>query len=264
MSEHQTIELTDTKAQSVEQQPHEITDEEIRAETHKHTLTNDKVMIRTAIVVFVLLCLSWSSQWAAFIMPYWRGDQYHIGGLFQICGNRDFTYNATTSRIYPTIKTEWNCKSFEEYVDKFQTLFPDHNSDWYVQAGSAKKLIVVSRWFEAITTAMDMVFGVTTIWAVVYPHMDPKKQRTNMIFAIIGICLTPSFAVIDSFIQNSYWASIGVGIYNTDIQTFLYASGDISWIASAVDFALQLGFLIWGIRRQYVKHLNGDTTIAII
>ncbi|KAJ3074911.1 hypothetical protein HDU98_009880 [Podochytrium sp. JEL0797] len=255
MSEHQAIELTDTKAQSVEQQPHQITDEEIRAAKHKHTLTNDKVMIRTAIVVFVLLCLSWSAQWAAFIMrechishavsvdvdptthfnhptAYWRGDQFHVGGLFQICGDRDFTYNATTSRIYPTIHTDWNCVSFEAYVDKFQTLFPDHNSDWYVQAGSAKK--------------------------------DPKQQKKNMIFALIGICLTPSFAVIDSFIQNSYWASIGVGIFNTDIQTFLYASGDISWVSSAVDFALQVGFLIWGIRRQYVKHLNGDTTIAIV
>ncbi|KAI9329192.1 hypothetical protein BDR26DRAFT_1011877 [Obelidium mucronatum] len=138
------------------------------------------------------------------------------------------------------------------------TLFPDHSSDWYVQAGSAKKLIVVSRWFECLTTSFDMVFGTTTIWAVVYPHVDRKIQKTNMMIALIGVLLTPSFCLIDSFVQNSYWASIGVGIYEKDVQKFLYASGDISWISTFIDFCLQIGFLIWGTRKQYLLAQGGD------
>ncbi|KAJ3120188.1 hypothetical protein HK100_012903 [Physocladia obscura] len=207
----------------------------------KHNLTQDKSMRRIGLL------------------------NYHVGGLFVICGDRDFTFNNATNRIYPSIKTNWTCQPFTDYVDNFQQLFaaqPD--SDWYVQAGAAKKMIVVSRWFEALTTSMDMVFGVTTIWAVVYPHVDFAQQKKNMIFALVGIILTPSFAVVDSFIQNSYWASIGVGIFNTNVQTFLYASGDISWISSAIDFALQAGFLIWGVRRHYLRHQAGDTSIAIV
>ncbi|KAJ3075557.1 hypothetical protein HDU99_001509, partial [Rhizoclosmatium hyalinum] len=187
-----------------------------------------------------------------------RGDDYHIGGLFQICGDRDFIYNPNTTDIIPGPPYAWKCEPFDEYVTRFQSIFPRQDMEWYVQAGSARKLIVVSRWFEALTTALDMVFGATTIWAIIYPNVDPKQQRLNMVYALIGICLTPTFAVVDSFIQNSYWADIGVGIFNKNIQTFLYASGDISWISSAIDFALQIGFLIYGIRRQYVLAAQGD------
>ncbi|KAJ3283973.1 hypothetical protein HDU79_008616 [Rhizoclosmatium sp. JEL0117] len=224
----------------------------------KHQLSKDPILIRWSIIIFFLLCCSWSAQWAAFALPYWRGDDYHIGGLFQICGDRDFIYNPNTTNIVPGPPYPWKCEPFDDYVTRFQSIFPRQDMEWYVQAGSARKLIVVSRWFEALTTAMDMVFGATTIWAVIYPNVDPKQQRRNMVYALIGICLTPTFAVVDSFIQNSYWADIGVGIFNQNIQTFLYASGDISWISSAVDFALQIGFLIYGIRRQYVLAAQGD------
>ncbi|KAJ3120415.1 hypothetical protein HK100_012806 [Physocladia obscura] len=287
--------ITDTvkiETAAVTEDSYEVNAAEVALDTtgkaKKHNLTQDKSMRRigslffffksvclcvrasahfsiAAVIIFLLLICSWTAQWVAFAIPYWRGDQYHVGGLFEICGDRDFIFNNVTNRIYPTIKTNWTCQPFADYVDNFQQLFaaqPD--SDWYIQSGAAKKMIVVSRWFEALTTSMDMIFGVTTIWAVVYPHVDFAQQKKNMIFALIGIILTPSFAVIDSFIQNSYWASIGVGIFNTNVQTFLYASGDISWISSAIDFALQAGFLIWGVRRHYLRHQAGDTSIAIV
>ncbi|KAJ3021004.1 UNVERIFIED_CONTAM: hypothetical protein HDU68_009870 [Siphonaria sp. JEL0065] len=224
----------------------------------KHQLTKDKMLIRWAIIIFVLLCCSWAAQWTSIVIPYWRGDEYHVGGLFQICGNTKFTFDPVTKQIHPNRPHEWRCEKFEDYVDDFRTIFPDQNSEWYIQAGSAKKLIVVSRWFEALTTSFDMVFGATTIWAVIYPAVDPKQQKKNMIYALIGIILTPSFAVVDSFIQNSYWDSIGVGLFNKNIQTFLYAAGDIAWISSALDFGLQLGFLVFGIRRQYALARQGD------
>ncbi|KAJ3026738.1 UNVERIFIED_CONTAM: hypothetical protein HDU68_005164 [Siphonaria sp. JEL0065] len=242
----------------------------------KHQLTKDKYLIRacelllsvddtlyqqiynSAIIIFVLLMCSWGAQWASIILPYWRGDKYHTGGLFQICGNTDFRFDNETTNIYPGETYAWRCDSFEDYVDRFQSIFPDKNSDWYVQAGAAKKLIIVSRWFESLTTSFDMVFGVTTIWAVVYPAVDKTVRKQNMRFALIGVLLTPSFAIIDTFVQNSYWEAIGVGTFNTDIQTFFYASGDIAWISTFMDFCLQLGFLIIGVRRQYVLAQQGD------
>ncbi|KAJ3140931.1 hypothetical protein HK100_008113 [Physocladia obscura] len=171
-------------------------------------------------------------RWSALAV---RGDKYHTGGLFQICGDRYFTYNNVTSKINPTIVTDWHCDSFNDYVDRFLELFVDYpDGDWAIQARAAKTMIVVSRVFEATTTVMDMIFGATTIWAVIYPNVDSRQQRKNMVYAIVGIILTPTFCLVDGFIQNSYWGSIGVGIYNTDIQSFLYISGDISWISTKI------------------------------
>ncbi|KAJ3117179.1 hypothetical protein HK100_000884 [Physocladia obscura] len=173
-------------------------------------------------------------------------DKYHTGGLFQICGDRYFTYNNVTSKINPTIVTDWHCDPFNDYVDRFLELFVNYpDSDWAIQARAAKTMIVVSRVFEATTTVMDMIFGATTIWAVIYPNVDSRQQRKNMVYAIVGIILTPTFCLVDGFIQNSYWGSIGVGIYNTDIQSFLYISGVavafvliISWTTHWVGYAL--------------------------
>ncbi|ORY41832.1 hypothetical protein BCR33DRAFT_767233 [Rhizoclosmatium globosum] len=86
-------------------------------------------------------------------------------------------------------------------------------------------MIVVSRWFEVTSTSLDMIFGVTTIWAIVYPHIDRKKQIRNMQFALVGILLTPTFTLLDSFIQNTYWAMIGVGYFEKrGIQNFFLVS----------------------------------------
>ncbi|KAI9329193.1 hypothetical protein BDR26DRAFT_31645 [Obelidium mucronatum] len=222
---------------------------------NKHALTKDKVLIRWAIIIFVFLCFSWAAQWASIILPYWRGDQYHVGGLFQICGNTKFSYDGNT--IQPDRPHEWRCEKFEDYVDDFQSIFPK-DTEWYIQAGSAKKLIVVSRWFESLTTSFDMVFGTMAIWAVIYPHYDPKIQKRNMITAVIGCMLPPAFALVDGFVQNSYWEEIGVGMFNDDIQTFFYASGDIAWISTSVDVVLQISFLAYGVRRQHRLAQQGD------
>ncbi|KAJ3065017.1 hypothetical protein HDU99_004297 [Rhizoclosmatium hyalinum] len=224
-----------------------------------HVLINDKVLIRSAIVVAMLLCISWSFQWASIILPAWRGDQYHTGGLFQICGNTDFKFNATTSDIYPGEIYPWKCEPFDDYVDRFSSIFPNKNGDWYVQAQSSKRMIVVSRWFEITSTSMDMIFGITTIWAVVYPNTNRKKQEKNMQFALIGVLLTPAFTLVDTFIQNSYWEAIGVGHFEKGgIQSFLYTAGNMNWASTAMDFFLQIGFLGWGIRKQYRLFLEGN------
>ncbi|ORY21575.1 hypothetical protein BCR33DRAFT_861946 [Rhizoclosmatium globosum] len=217
-----------------------------------HYRTNDKKLIVGTIIMMFLLCLSWSAQWASFALPYWRGDKYHTGGLFQVCGNTEFRYDPATTDIYPDTTHEWRCEPFEQYVDRFQQLFKDYpTGDWYVQAGSAKKMIVVSRWFEALTTSMDMFFGVTTAYVVVYPHSDPDKQTKNLKLALIGVLLTPVWTICDQFIQMAYWNSIGVGIFNHEVQTYLYASGDISWISSVIDLILQVSCLAFGVRRAW-------------
>ncbi|KAJ3140930.1 hypothetical protein HK100_008112 [Physocladia obscura] len=215
--------------------------------TSGHNLTRDKGLL-----------------WSEFQMPSPEplsstGDEYHVAGLFQVCGDRDFTYNNVTDRIFPTIHHNWTCQSFDDYVSNFQLLFVNFpDSDWAIQAASARKLIYVSRVFEALTTTMDMIFGVTTIWTVIYPNVNKKQQIRNMKFALVGVILTPVFCIADTFIQNSYWAAIGVGLYNTGIQTFLYASGDISWISSACDFVFQAGFLVYGVRKQHLLARSGD------
>ncbi|KAI9329194.1 hypothetical protein BDR26DRAFT_31648 [Obelidium mucronatum] len=104
-----------------------------------------------------------------------------------------------------------------------------------------------------------MVFGTMAIWAVVFTHTLTRKfRKRNMIGAVVGCMLPPAFALVDSFIQNSYWDAIGVGFFNDDIQTFLYASGDIAWVSTSIDFALQIGFLVYGVRRQYILAQQGD------
>ncbi|ORY21562.1 hypothetical protein BCR33DRAFT_797710 [Rhizoclosmatium globosum] len=224
-----------------------------------HYLTKDKRLIVGVVIMMVLLCCSWSAQWASIILPYWRGDQYHTGGLFQICGDTEFGYDPVAMDIYPDTKHEWRCEPFEQYVDRFQQLFKDYKNgpgDWYVQAGSAKKMIVVSRWFEALTTSMDMFFGVTTAYVVVYPHSDPAKQTLNMKFALIGVLLTPVWTIADQFIQMSYWGAIGVGYFNHEVQKYLYASGDIAWISSVIDLILQVACLGYGVKRAWRAKLE--------
>ncbi|KAJ3073206.1 hypothetical protein HDU99_002012 [Rhizoclosmatium hyalinum] len=249
-----------------EKQPE--TPEEVIVEPPKkgHQFIKDKLLIRVAILFVFLLCVSWSVQWASVIIPAWRGDEYHRGGLFEICGNCDLQLNKTTLELYPGPLYDWKCEPFDVYVDRFAKIYDGVdtgklNAQW--QALNAKKMIIVSRWFEITSTSLDMIFGITTIWAVVYPHVDRNQQIKNMQFAIVGILLTPTFTLMDSFIQNTYWAMIGVGVFEKGgIQNFLYASGDMNWASSFTDFVLQLTFLIWGVRRQYILAMQGDEIAA--
>ncbi|KAJ3061581.1 hypothetical protein HDU99_005513, partial [Rhizoclosmatium hyalinum] len=42
------------------------------------------------------------------------------------------------------------------------------------------------------------------------------------------------------------------------VNSYLYISGDMNWISSFSDFILQLGFLAWGVRRQYQLAQGGN------
>ncbi|KAJ3297030.1 hypothetical protein HDU79_004873 [Rhizoclosmatium sp. JEL0117] len=254
--EQQPIELK--KYEETVEQPEQV---DGKKKKNQHQLINDKLIQRAAIGVFLLLCVSWSFQWASIIIPAWRGDRYHTGGLFEICGNTDFQLDNKTLALVPGPSYPWKCEPFNDYVDRFAKIYDGVNTgqlNAQYQALNAKKMIVVSRWFEIISTSLDMIFGVTTIWAVVYPHVEREKQKMNMKFAIIGVLLTPTFTIIDSFIQNSYWGFIGVGVFEHSVNSYLYISGDMNWISSFSDFILQLGFLAWGVRRQYQLAQGGN------
>ncbi|KAJ3027256.1 UNVERIFIED_CONTAM: hypothetical protein HDU68_004171 [Siphonaria sp. JEL0065] len=217
----------------------------------QYYVVTDKKLRTSAIAVAVLLVISWGLQWSGYILPYWRGDEYHSGGLFQVCGTADFTYNPATQLIEPTFHHPWRCESLADYISSFKAIFVNHTeSDWYKEIDGASKMIVISRWFEAGAIVMNMAFGATTLWTVVYPNTNEEVQRKHMYMAIWGILLGPMFCIVDSVLQFGYWQKLGVGFFNHNINTFFFYSGDVLWVTTMFDVILELRFLDWGLRRE--------------
>ncbi|KAJ3016566.1 UNVERIFIED_CONTAM: hypothetical protein HDU68_012153 [Siphonaria sp. JEL0065] len=212
-------------------------------------LLNDKPLIRAGIACFVVMMLSWALQWVAYALPYWRGDIYHHGGFFEICGDRDFDFNFATGLFESGRPTNWTCTSVEEYADKIGKLFIN-DTVRYNEVMHAKNLIGVSKILEALSTIVDMFFGLTTIWAITFPHQQSKNQLSSIYFCIFGVALAPVLCIIDMVFQFHYWEVLGIGSFNYDQQTGMYFSGDVSVVATAVDLIIQLWFMNYGIKRE--------------
>ncbi|KAJ3140932.1 hypothetical protein HK100_008114 [Physocladia obscura] len=176
-----------------------------------HFWVTDRVIIRTGILA--------------------KGDVYHTAGFFQVCGNCDFVYVPETDLIKPGRRYNWTCEPVEEWADRFKAVFENYTeTTWYQEAGPAKTLVVASRWLEGISTALDMIFGITSIWMVMYPERNERKNRRNFFFAVAGIMLAPALTIIDSQLSKTW---------------------DALYIATALDLVLQISFLNWGIRRNF-------------
>ncbi|KAJ3308833.1 hypothetical protein HDU76_003801 [Blyttiomyces sp. JEL0837] len=232
-----------------------------------HTMTKDKKIRFWAVVVLIILVISWGSQWAAFALPYWRSDKYHNGGLFQICGNYDWVdidvkaYGGAGDLIAQD-RGYYKCQTIHEYMDTFLNFTcsfngpeeQDFRRKWCLGDGRfAEQRIGISRWFEATSTSMSMFFGITTLWLIVFPNKDPKICSNNGVFALIGIFLTPWLCVIDFFISVNFWDEIGVGFYDKDPHNFLAVAGQTLIGCTFVDLVVQLSFLRWGIYRHNWK-----------
>ncbi|KAI9329159.1 hypothetical protein BDR26DRAFT_872788 [Obelidium mucronatum] len=62
-------------------------------------------------------------------------------------------------------------------------------------------MIYISRWVEALSTVVDMAFGFTSMWAVVYPSTNENVQRRNVYISIFGILLAPFLCIVDFLFQ---------------------------------------------------------------
>ncbi|KAJ1545498.1 hypothetical protein HK405_007889 [Cladochytrium tenue] len=228
-------------------------------------LVGDKLIRKWSIIVLCGLLLSWTAQWVAYGLPYWRGDDYHHGGFFQVCGTTDLYFNASAKNgageIYPNLTSVHpeTCIPTKQYCDDFYNMLLDgvaqYNGDlnkvsiWLSQAEQAFPRILSSRAFEALGTLFSMIFGTTTIMMVILPTTSPRVNNINGVIALIGIFLTPWFALIDLFISINTWDYIGVGYFDTNGVTFLYVGGQLAIATSIFDFLVQFAFLWWGARR---------------
>ncbi|KAI8619693.1 hypothetical protein BC830DRAFT_1103004 [Chytriomyces sp. MP71] len=228
-------------------------------------LTRDRAVIKMGIVVFCILFCSWTGQWVAFALPNWRGDKYHNGGLFQICGTQDLMYIPSNRTIAPNPNATYpyRCQDIHGYVDTFKSwvcLPGQEDNEFCKRADGARDQLMVSRWFEALTTTFDVVFGVTTITFMLWPDRDPKKSLRNGWIALIGIIATPWFCLVDLFLQNSYWDFIGVGYFNQDARTFLHGASQATIATSTIDLFVQFVFLQWAVNRHGWKFIG--TTVG--
>ncbi|KAI8622630.1 hypothetical protein BC830DRAFT_1162717 [Chytriomyces sp. MP71] len=234
-------------------------------------LTRDRAVIKMGIVVFCILFCSWSAQWAAFALPYWRGDKYHTGGLFQICGTQDLKYVPSNHSLVadpsPNATYPYRCQGVSEYVATFKTwvcLPGNEDNDFCQRADAASGQIHVSRWFEALTTVLDMIFGLTTIGFMIWPDRNPKASLRNGWIALAGIIATPWFCLVDLFLQNSYWDFIGVGFFDQDARNFLHGASQATIATSCLDFAVQFAFLQWAVHRHGWKFVGKGNQVESV
>ncbi|KAJ3221029.1 hypothetical protein HDU81_010933 [Chytriomyces hyalinus] len=218
-------------------------------------LTRNKTIIKAGLIVLMILLCSWTAQFVAFALPNWRGDRYHNGGLFQVCGTADLVYVPSNRSLVanPNTTRPYSCQPIGEYVDTFKTwvCLPGlQDNEFCTQADHALHQLYISRWFQALTTILDMGFGFTTIAFMFWPDREPKKSMRNGWIALIGIILAPWFCLIDLFLQNSYWDMIGVGYFDRDARNFLHGASQASIITSSLDLIVQFGFLQWAVNRH--------------
>ncbi|KAJ3326733.1 hypothetical protein HDU76_012689, partial [Blyttiomyces sp. JEL0837] len=236
------------------------------------SMTKDPEIRKWALIVLIILVISWTAQWTGFSLPYWRSDKYHSGGLFQVCGNYDWNFDPLAKNgagmPIPVDRGYYKCQTVHDYVHDFLDLTCSYKLEnvsrgsdhWCDEAKYAEGSIAVSRWFEATSTTMSMIFGTTTLWLVVFPDKDPKIASRNGVFALIGIFLTPWLCVIDFFISINYWDTIAVGYFERDGNNFLAAAAQLLVACTFVDLVVQYSFLRWGVLRHAWK--VPGTTIA--
>ncbi|KAJ1552413.1 hypothetical protein HK405_011419 [Cladochytrium tenue] len=237
-------------------------------------LVGDKLIRIWSIITLCGLLVSWTAQWVAYVLPFWRGDSYHHGGFFQVCGTVDFYFNASANEGLGQLSLNLShphpevCVPTQQYCDGFYDMLldgialagerPAKYEGWLEEAAGAFPRILASRAFEALGTAFSMIFGTTTLMMVVLPTTSPRINNINGVIALIGIILTPWFAAIDLFISVSTWDWIGVGLYS-DSHNVLAAGGQLAIGTSIFDFLVQFSFLLWGSRR--LKNLYPDIFI---
>ncbi|KAJ3072366.1 hypothetical protein HDU99_002207 [Rhizoclosmatium hyalinum] len=217
--------------------------------------TDRKLKTVAAIVAFILI-VSWTAQWVAFALPYWKGDEYHTAGLFQACGNTDLVYDPKSTQLQPGPLYSWKCEPIDDYADRFianleKFQMYDAAKRYLDEAKQGKPLITVSRYLEASSTAADMYFGLFSLYLIVYPKMDDRINARNWYLAVFGVSLAPALCIIDSVLTFDNFKKLGVGLFNFDQQTSFYFSGDAIWVCTAIDIFLQYFFLYWAAKYQY-------------
>ncbi|KAI9339101.1 hypothetical protein BDR26DRAFT_862632, partial [Obelidium mucronatum] len=230
--------------------------------------TKDRAVLRWGTIVGLWLFFSWIGQWAMFALPYWRADQYHTAGLFQVCGTADFQFNPkysdTAGAGNLTIKSKHphSCQSVEEYTASFLEMVapdpknPQPSDRWYANAKDALPHIQASRWLEAIGTLFDMCFGVGTLLLIMRPAADERVEARNAAITVAGIVIMPWFPVFDILISFSYWDQLGVGYFqslqyesSSSLSNYTIMGPIVSLFTSWSDFVVQLWFLGWGLKR---------------
>ncbi|KAJ3015399.1 UNVERIFIED_CONTAM: hypothetical protein HDU68_012754 [Siphonaria sp. JEL0065] len=125
-------------------------------------LTKDRKIVFVGLAVLAILLCSWTAQWIAFAMPYWRGDQYQTAGLFQICGTNDYVYKNVTRpnaesitdvELAPGPTHPFQCQTIAEYIEGFKkaVCVEPYRERSYCQdssKGEVLEQILVSRYFE--------------------------------------------------------------------------------------------------------------------
>ncbi|KAJ3006468.1 UNVERIFIED_CONTAM: hypothetical protein HDU68_004044 [Siphonaria sp. JEL0065] len=230
--------------------------------------TKDKAVLRWGTITGIWLVLSWVAQWAMFALPYWRADQYHTAGLFQVCGTATVQFNPTFADASGpgnlTIKANHpqTCQSVEDYAASFlemvkpDPLNPKPSDRWYNNAKDALPHIQASRYLEAVGTVFDMVFGVGTLLLIMRPAADERVEARNAAITIAGIVIMPWFPVFDILISFSYWDQLGVGYFQklsydstNSLSNYTIMGPIVSLFTSWSDFVVQLLFLAWGLKR---------------
>ncbi|KAJ3098436.1 hypothetical protein HK100_005103 [Physocladia obscura] len=217
----------------------------------------DRKLKSVAIAVGLVLAVSWTVQWVAYALPYWKGDSYHDAGFFQVCGIVDFGYDPVKNNLVVANRYPRICESVETYADRFIPIFNNYTQsypqaqEWQRNAQYAIKLIVASRWLEGLSTAADMFFGLFALYFVVHPSRDDRRNARNWYYAIAGIALAPLLCIIDSAMSFSNFLNLGIGVFNYNTQEYFYFSGDAIYVCTGLDTFVQYFFLYWGSKYQF-------------
>ncbi|KAI8618926.1 hypothetical protein BC830DRAFT_1216307, partial [Chytriomyces sp. MP71] len=65
-------------------------------------LTKDMTIRWVGFIAFIILFSSWTTQWVAFALPYWKSDKYHNAGLFSICSHAEWEFVNVTRIMCPS------------------------------------------------------------------------------------------------------------------------------------------------------------------
>ncbi|KAI9329157.1 hypothetical protein BDR26DRAFT_872780 [Obelidium mucronatum] len=145
--------------------------------------------------------------------------------------------------------TNWTCTSVDAYADKMALLYTNY-PDRLAELLHAKYLIKVSTILEAASTGVDMLFGFSTIWAIMYPNANSRAQLHSIYFCVFGVLLAPALCIVDMVFQFHYWEVLGIGAFNYNSQSGFWFSGDVTIVATAVDVIVSLWFMDWGVKRE--------------
>ncbi|KAJ3317634.1 hypothetical protein HDU76_001107 [Blyttiomyces sp. JEL0837] len=207
------------------------------------SFTKDPVIRKISFAALGILIISWAVSFVAFAIPYWRGDQWNHGGLFQICGTGDVILDPTIgggaggwviNNTHPL-----QCKSLNEYCDRIlkvtEPLLKIENgyySHFHNDAARACTEIHAGLYLEVLRISLSIFAGIGTFYFICFPTPDPKRASTT-----------------------------GVGYFDKSSQAYMGVSSQLVVATMTVDVFVQYLYLRWGTFRNG-WHIVGVNTIS--